>query len=176
MRIDKDANMKERIEFESPSSKWDINNIELTDGGDLFVYGPASQKKNDEYYAETGKKYDNFQFMKISGGKIAFTTATKLDEFEKKLQAAPNMKKIDSYTGKDFEFGNMIFTSTGDIFLNGQEAESGPKGKGTKYGNIYLFQIGSDGNLKAQFGYKMQESGKEAESVATINSEFENPD
>jgi hypothetical protein len=175
IRIDKDANIKDRIEFESPSSKWDINNIELTDGGDLFIYGPASQKKNDDYYAEqTVKKYDNFQFMKISGGKIAFTSTVKLDEFEKKLQAAPNMKKIDSYTGKDFEFGNMIFTSTGDIFLNGQEVENNQKGK--KFGNIYLFQFGSDGSLKTQYGYKMQESGKEAESVATINSEFENPD
>ena len=177
IRIDKDANVKERIEFESPSSKWDINTIELTEGGDLFIYGPASQKKNDEYYAEiTGKKYDNFQFMKISGGKIAFTTTTKLDEFEKKMQTPPNMKKIDSYEGKDFEYGSMAFASTGDIFINGQEAESGPKGKGTKYGNIYLFQFGPDGVLKAQYGYKKVESGKESESAATLNSEFENPD
>jgi len=177
MRIDKDANVKERIEFESPSSKWIIKTIELTDNGDLFIYGPASQKKNDDYYEEQYRpKLDNFQFMKISGGKIAFTTTTKIDEFEKKMQTPPNMKKIDSYDGKDFEYGSMVFASTGDIFINGQEAESGPKGNGTKYGNIYLFQFGPDGILKAQYGYKKVESGKESESIATINSEFENPD
>jgi hypothetical protein len=176
IRVDKDANVKERIEFESPSSKWDINNIELSAEGDLYVYGPASQKNNDDYFAEQyNPKYDNFQFMKISGGKIAFNTSTKLKEFEKNLKFAPNMKKIDSYTGKNFEINSFIKSASGDIFINGQEMEGGgtaPK----KYGNLHLLQFSTDGKLKAQYGYKLQETSKEAEANASVNSVFENPD
>jgi len=49
-RVDKDANLKERIEFESPSSRWNICNINLQENGDIYIYGEASKEKNDKYY------------------------------------------------------------------------------------------------------------------------------
>jgi hypothetical protein len=177
MLIDKDANVKERIEFESPSSKWDIHTIETTPAGELLIYGPASQKKNDAYFAEQYyPKYDNLQFMKIADGKVAFITATKIEDFAKKMQMPPDMKKIDSYECKDLEFGAVVFTSSGDILINGQQAEKGSKGNEVKYGDIYLFQFGADGNLKAQYGYKLAETNKDATSQPTLDAEFENPD
>jgi hypothetical protein len=174
--IDKDANVKERIEFESPSSKWDINTIEISPEGDLYFYGPASQKKNDAYFAEQyTPKYDNLQLMKISGGQVAFITTTKIEDFAKKMQIPSNVKKVDSYECKDFEFSSIVYASSGDILINGQQAEKGSKGE-VKYGNIYIFQFGADGNLKAQYGYQLAETNKDATSQPTLHVEFENPD
>jgi hypothetical protein len=171
IRIDKDANIKERIEFESPSSRWDIANIEMTAEGDLYLYGPAAQKNNEDYFVDQyNPKYDNFQLMKISGGKIAYNASTKLDEFESKMKIASNMKKIDSYSGKDFQISSFSMSPSGDIFISGQEFAGG------KYGNLHLFQFGPDGILKAQYGYKLQETGKEAEANACSNTLLDNPD
>jgi len=172
IRVDKEAKVIDRIEFESPSSKWEINNIEITPEGDLIVYGEASQKSNDKYYMQQVgvTKFDNFQLMKISGGKVAFITSTSIEEFAGKLQIPANMKKVDSYDGRKFDIGSITTCSTGDLLISGQENNGGT------FGNISLFQFGSDGKLKAQYGYKLEETGKEAQSMQTIHVEFENPD
>jgi hypothetical protein len=171
IRIDKDANIKERIDFESPSSRWDIDTVEMTESGDLLLYGPASQKNNDDYFVEQyNPKYDNFQFMKISGGKITNIASTKFEDFEKKMQTPAGMKKVDPYEGKNFKLNSIATATNGDIFIGGQVYEGG------KYGNLHLFQFSPDGSLKAQYGYKLQETGKEAEANACLNTIFENPD
>ena len=172
LRIDSDANLKERIEFESPSSLWKINNIELLPNGDIYIFGQASMAKNSKYYKQLANdtKFDNFQLMKISNGKLDFLTTTSIEEFEKKLQLPPNMKKIKSYEGKKFKVGLMTISSSGDIFVSGQEKS------GNNYGNINLFHFDTKGKLKAQYGYKLVETSKEATSGPTIHAEFENPD
>lgn len=172
LRIDKNAIVKERIEFESPSSMWAINTVQLTEQGDLFVYGEALQKNNDKYYQQqtATSKFDNFQIMKISGGKMVFINSTSLPEFETKLQTPSNLKKINPYSGKRFDVGELTVLSSGDLIVSGQENDGG------KYGNISLFHFSSDGKLKAQYGYKLEETGKEAQSMQTNHFEFENTD
>ncbi len=172
VRIDKDANIKERIEFESPSSKWEISDIQLTEKGEIYVYGQAIQKNNDKYYMDqiNSKKFDNFQLMKISDGKIQYLTSTPLSEFAAKLQLPANMKKVDAYDGRKFEVGELTISSSGDIIITGQDNDNG------KYGDISLFHFGTDGKLKAQYAYKLMETGKEAQSMPTIHVEFENTD
>lgn len=171
-RVDKNANLIERIEFESPSSKWDINSGNLMPNGDIFIYGEAVSKKNDKYHCEqmNVSKYDNFQLMKVSGGKLAYITSTPVEEFTSRLKLPANVKKIEPYSGKKFEVGGLNITGSGDIIISGQNNDGG------KFGDIMLFHFGSDGRLKAQYGYKLEETGKEATSQGTLHVEFENPD
>jgi hypothetical protein len=169
-RVDKNANLLNRIEFESPSSKWDINSIDLKDNGDIYIFGEAIKKDNDKYHIQqqTNNKFDNFQLMKISNGKMDYITSTPLEEFSSKLQVPSSMKKFESYDGKKFDVGDLSLTSSGDIIISGQKNEGG------KFGDISLFHFGNDGKLKAQYGYKLAETGKEATSQGTLHVEFEN--
>ncbi len=172
VRVDKEANILDRFKFESPSSFWNITDINLTDDGTVYLYGEASSEKKDKYYDKllTTSKFNNFQLMKVKDGKMDYITSTSMDEFASKLKLPGNMKKVDSYEGKKFEVGPMTLASNGDVFISGQEKD------GDKYGNINLFQFDAKGNLKAQYGYKLEETGKEATSQSTIHIEFENPD
>lgn len=169
VRIDKQANVIERFSFESPSSYWKINDIVMY-GEDIYLYGQASMEKNDKHYDKCGvvTKFDNFQLMKVKGGKMEYITSTNMGEFASKLQLPPDVKKVGSYEGKDFEVGPITITSTGDLFISGQEKD------GATYGNINLFQFGPDGKLRAQYGYKLKETSKEATSQTTQHVEFEN--
>ena len=170
-RVDKDANLKERIEFESPSSRWNIHNINLQENGDIYIYGEASKEKNDKYYVNLQTaKVDNFQLMKISNGKMEYITSTPVADFAKKLQLPANVKKVEPYTGKKSVIGELTVTSAGEILISSQENDEG------KFGNITLFHFGTDGKLKAQYGYKLAETNKDATSQPTLHVEFENPD
>lgn len=172
VRVDKAANVIDKVTFESPSSFWRVADITVADNGEVFVYGEASKAKNDKYFDKLGNtsKFDNFQVMKIKDGKVEYITSTGMDEFASKLKIPANMKKVDSYVGKKFEVGPLTMASNGDVFISGQEKDD----KG--YGNINLFQFDAQGKLRAQYGYKLQETSKEALSKTTVHIEFENFD
>ena len=172
IRINKNTEVVERIKFESPSSRWEINDFVVAESGDVYVYGAASKAKNDKHFDKLASvwKFDNFQLLKISDSKVAYITSTGMDEFESKLQFPSNMKKVDSYEGKKFAVGPLTVTSAGDVFVSGQEANEG------KFGNINLFHFDKMGVLKAQYGYRLVETSKEATGGPTSHIEFENPD
>ncbi len=172
MRISKDAKVMEKFKFESPSSKWNINDFVMTPSGDVYLYGEAFMAKNDKHFDKVGNvsKFDNFQLMKVTDGKLAYITSTPIDEFKAKLQFPPNMKKADPYIGKKFEVGPLTVTKNGDVFVSGQNLEGG------KYGDITLFQFDSNGKLKAQYAYRLQETNPTAIGQTTTHVEFENPD
>ena len=108
--------------------------------------------------------------MKISNGKMEYITSTPVADFAKKLQVPANIKKVEPYTGKKFSIGELTVTSAGEILISGQETDAG------KFGNITLFHFGTDGKLKAQYGYKLAETNKDATTQPTLHVEFENPD
>lgn len=172
VRVDKEAQILERFKFDSPSSYWRVADITMNDNGEVYVYGEASKAKNDKHFDKltTTAKFDNFQLMKVKDGKMEYLTSTGMDEFASKLKIPANMKKVDSYVGKKFEVGPLTMAGNGDVFISGQEKDD----KG--YGNINLFQFDAQGKLKAQFGYKLQETGKEAVASSTTHIEFENFD
>jgi hypothetical protein len=171
VRFDKDAQVIDKVKFESPSSKWDINDFVLSEAGEVYISGPASKAKNEKYFDKLmTAKIDNFQLMKIANGAVEYITSTGMEEFESKLQFPSNMKKVNSYDGKKFAVGPLTISSSGDVFVSGQEHA------GEKFENINLFHFDAQGKLKSQYGYRLVETSKEALSAPTIHIEFENPD
>ena len=167
LRINKDADVQEKIAFESPSSKWDIYDFAETETGDVIAYGSAFKKKNDKAFNKLqSPKFDNFQIMKISKGKIDYVTSISFDEFKSKLKTPKRMKKIDSYEGNKFIVGHLVSAINGDIFISGQTKNE------DKYENISLFHFDSQGKLKAQYGYKLINKA----TNKTPHAEFNNVD
>jgi len=50
VKISPDAEIVEKIKFESPSSKWNINDITMLASGEVYLYGEASNEKNEKYF------------------------------------------------------------------------------------------------------------------------------
>jgi len=165
LRINKDADVQEKIAFKSPSSKWEINDFAETETGDVIVYGAAFKKKNDKAFNKLqNPKFDNFQIMRISKGKIEYVTSTSFDEFKSKQRMPKGMKKINSYEGKNFVVGNLVSAANGDIFISGQAKNE------DKYENIGLFHFDNQGKLKAQYGYKIINKGTKINPHVEFNN------
>ncbi len=161
-----DGKIDVNMNFTSGMSVWGINGI-VSIQGSYVIFGPS---KGDEKYfnqvmvagidPET-LKWDHFQIMKITNGATAWINAVSIDEFENKLQTPPSQKKSPAYKGKKFAFANVSYTTSGDIFIMGQNFSV--KDNIRKYEDPLMFQFDNGGRLKAQFGVHRDENNKYAE-------------
>lgn len=129
VRIGRDGMVKEKVSFAPKASIWKIDGFVEKDGG-VYFYGPAGKQlkdPEDAYYKMTDnpqaqeKGFASFQVAGIKSGKILFVNAPNLDEFEAKACKPDNQKKPVLYEGGKFNIGGIDITSSGDIFINGQE-------------------------------------------------------
>ena len=169
LKISRNAEVLEKIAFESPSSYWNIANMVLSAKGDLYIYGSAYKEKNDKHFDKLKDKnsFDNFQIMKISDGKVAFLTSTGLDEFENKMQIPPSQKKGDTYEGADFIFTNFSVLDNGDILIEGQSND---------HVSVNIFHLDKEGKLRAQYAADLEETGSDAKENMTDHACFPNVD
>ncbi len=103
-------------------------------------------------------KYTNIQIGKIAGGKFEFISSPDIEEFEKKQAKPADQKKFIAFDGKRFEINGINFSSSGDIFVSGQDFTNSKKGR--IYKGVYMFQFESNGNLKKNYGVKLDQSRK----------------
>jgi hypothetical protein len=103
-------------------------------------------------------KYTNIQIGKISNGKFDFLSSPDIEEFEKKQAKPADQKKFITFDGKKFEINGINFTSMGDIFISGQDFTNSKKGR--IYKGVYMFQFEANGNLKRNYGVKLDQSNK----------------
>ena len=101
-------------------------------------------------------KYTNFQIGKISHGKFDFLSAPSIDDFEKLKEKPANQRKYVEFDGKSFVINGISFSSTGDIFVNGQDFKK-VKNK-RSYKGVYMFHFGSTGELKRNYGVFLDQS------------------
>lgn len=156
-----------KVSFSSGMSVWGVNAM-VNIQGSVVIFGPS--KGDEKYFNQVmtagidpeSLKWDHFQIMKISGGKVAWTNAISIDEFENKLQTPPSQKKSPAYKGKKFAFANVAYTTSGDIFIMGQNFSLN-QDKVRKYEDPLMFQFDNGGRLKAQFGVHRDENNKFAE-------------
>lgn len=161
------ASVVKSIPFKSLNSYWQINAI-VSQGEDLYIYGPAENKKNTKHAnLVAGGKFSQFCMAKVSGDKMAWIENTSLDQFATKLQGPPGQKKTPEYTGKKFALGTFFITKSGDILINGQNLKV--KDDGTVYKDIFAFHFGSNGKLKAQYGLDILETNKYAKATPTTS-------
>jgi len=171
MRISPQGEVKETINFTSKVTDWMVMDV-YAKGDDIYIYGPGVAKNVDKKWqtakgptishpgrgagaVATDKKYENFQLVRIRGGKADFVSAPNLDDFEAKTQKPPAQKKPTIYRGKRFEVRGLDIGSNGDIFINGQNFVYGGL-----YKDMLMFHFTKDGELKACYGLEStQKSG-----------------
>jgi hypothetical protein len=103
-------------------------------------------------------KYTNIQIGKITNSKFDFLSSPDIEEFEKKQAKPAGQKKFITFDGKKFEINGINFSSTGDIFISGQDFTNSKKGR--IYKGVYMFQFEANGNLKRNYGVKLDQSAK----------------
>jgi len=131
-RINAANELKQRINFKPEYNLWGIQEI-VSAGNELYFIGPA--KKDNNYFNEIfppsmdedtrsatieTMKWQAFQVMKVSDGKVDYLKATSIDEFDAKLKTPPSQKKSPSYDGKKFAMVNFVKANNGDILIMGQ--------------------------------------------------------
>jgi hypothetical protein len=178
-RLSPSNELKQRIAFKPDYNLWGIQDV-VTAGEEVYLIGPA--KKDDKYlnqiFAPTlddearaalieGMKWEAFQLMRITGGKVDYLKATSIDEFDAKLQTPPSQKKSPSYSGKKFAMVNFVRANNGDVLVMGQNFTK-PKDGPRKYTDPVMFHFSNDGTLKAQYGIRRDENNKYAEVAPAI--------
>lgn len=103
-------------------------------------------------------KYTNVQVGKITNGKFDFLTAPNIDDFEAKQAKPVGQKKFIKFDGKKFVINGIEVASSGDVFINGQDFSTSKKGR--IYKGVYMFQFDANGNLKQNYGVKLDQSSK----------------
>ncbi len=128
-------------------------------------------------------KYTDFQIGKITDGKFDFIISTSIEEFEKKQAKPIDQKKFVVFDGKKFVVNGISFTSSGDIFISGQDFIKKDDKKIFK--GIYMFQFEPTGNLKKNYGVFVDQNKKKgffsgskltSDMVIAKNSIFESAD
>ena len=87
-----------------------------------------------------------------------FISSPDIEEFEKKQAKPADQKKFITFDGKKFEINGINITSSGDIFVSGQDFTNSKKGR--IYKGVYMFQFEANGNLKKNYGVKLDQSKK----------------
>lgn len=170
VRVSDQCEIKERFNFTSPSSFWNIHEM-IYSGNTVFLYGPALAGK-DKYFNEGAKpgvnlggfgsgevKYKAVQLMKIVDGKMVYLTETTLDEFQSKQKFPPNQKKTPDYSGREFSIRSYEFASNGDLIVIGQNYDKNREGGISKFEDILGFHFDGNGKLRAQYGLDTKEKG-----------------
>lgn len=169
-----------KVSFTSGMSVWGVNAM-VNIQGSIVIFGPS--KGDEKYFNQVMTagldpetlKWDHFQIMKITNGQTAWINSVSIDEFENKLQTPPTQKKSPAYKGKKFAFANVSYTTSGDIFIMGQNFSLN-QDKVRKYEDPLMFQFDNTGRLKAQYGVHRDENNKYAEMAPCAMSLIETND
>ena len=132
-------------------------------GGLSMLKGTAdlgiTQDKIDDLMDEL--KYTNFQLGKITNGKFDFLSSPSIDDFDSKKAKPADQKKYVDFDGKRFVINGISFSTSGDLFVNGQDFKkiNSGKAKGQRsYKGVYMFQFDQTGNLKRNYGVFLDQS------------------
>lgn len=162
VRIGRDGAVKEKVSFVPKAEMWKIDGFVEKDGG-VYFYGPSGKlmkEPEDAYYKMTDnpqameKGFSSFQIAGIKNGKALFVNAPGLEEFEAKAAKPDNQKKNVLYEGGKLNIGGIDITSSGDIFINGQEYSYDAVGtyRGFRYKDFMMLHFNSKGELVKCYG------------------------
>lgn len=169
VRVSKDAELMEKIPFESKGGLWVVQNAVLNNNNEVILYGAAVEKKKDKYFNMAGgvaqSSFDNIQIMKIANGAVGYLTSVNLRDLATKIKKPGNQKKADSYAGTNFQMSSICTqTTSGDFIFSGQTAD---------HAALHLFHFGPNGEFKGQYVVAVENQVKEQPLDYTI---FETPD
>ncbi len=168
LRLGADTKIIHRQSFVSNANYWNLDEMILDQNtNDMYLFGPAV----DDLGKYSKGKFKSIQLAKINNkGEKEFLTETELEEISKKLKTPPTQKSAPEYEGKKFEFSTYKVSSTGDLFVSGQNYKIDQAGndKGSKnFKDIMGFHFDSKGLLKSQYGIDTKENGNAAQNFGT---------
>jgi hypothetical protein len=178
LHYDIKGNLKNKLEFKSPSTNLLINSANVKKGEVIFL---GLSTKSKDYYEEIFKDYapivnpnftesenaqmmrydraaagdmDFFHLLKFNGNKMVFASTASVDDFKSKKKFAPGEKSGKVYNGKKFFVQNFEVTPANEYLVAGQLTSRVNIGNGTyvpAYGDVICFHFDSNGALKAQY-------------------------
>jgi hypothetical protein len=112
-------------------------------------------------------KYTNFQVAALKNGKQVFISSPTIDDINAKIVVPTGQKKEIEFDGKRFVTTNLQVTSSGDIFICGQDYKmsSGVKvlgmggDKHRMYQGMFMLQFDAQGQYKRNYGLKLDHKG-----------------
>ncbi|MCB0402920.1 MAG: hypothetical protein KDD41_12605 [Flavobacteriales bacterium] len=176
VRVDGAGNIVENYKFNTKCNEWAIFDAYYV-GDDVYLYGAGNINKPEKNYTKApfcitadvmpgvgtpeqrmgqleNLKYGYLQVTKLSGGKAEFVTATSIDDINAKGIKPAGQKKLREFDGKKFILNGVTVTSTGDLFISGQDFKYDNVGevKGRVYKDLLMFQFDSKGEFKRYYG------------------------
>ncbi len=145
LRYAPDGNLKDKVNFKSPSPAMLI--MAVCEGDNSVFFCGTSTKKDDAYnrvFAEyaggisnpcyengenrqdekwagkANQRMTNFHLLKFTGNQLDFASTDPIESFEDKLKTAPGEKHPDAYEGKKFSVENFTVTSDDEYLVAGQ--------------------------------------------------------
>lgn len=170
IRVSKDAEIIDNVNFESKGGPWKITSINLTNNDEVYIYGQANAEKKDkepQKVYQTLDEFDNLQVMKISGHKVDYLTSVSLEEANKLLQKPANQKKSRTFEeDNNYLIASPTITSDGSLLIAGAPKENEA---------LHYFHFDSKGNFRAQYVVNIEDP-KKTTLVGLMQFLFENND
>ncbi|HMP98152.1 MAG TPA: hypothetical protein PKC24_00135 [Cyclobacteriaceae bacterium] len=184
IKVDPNGKVKERFNFNTKANLWVIFDM-VPVGDDIYLYGMGSIDSPDKKYTRQpyalttdvftasfdyamrdgqieNQKYQHLQVVKISGGKAEFVSATSIADINAAGAKPDSQKKLKDFSGKQFVLNGFNVTSSGDIFISGQDFTLDAVGqvRGRVYKDMFMFHLDNTGNFKRYYG--VQSTAKSA--------------
>lgn len=131
--VDKSGKIKKRIDLETPSAAWWIEDVVKFDNGEIIAFGPSKDDKYINTLKPTNSpatfrtttnetKWKVFQVLKLNQDlEVAYIKATDLDLFKNNLVIPPAQKQKPYYIGKRFDKRQLMMTPAGELLISGQK-------------------------------------------------------
>jgi hypothetical protein len=173
LHYDMTGQLKNKVEFVSPSSNLLVNSIDVKNG-EVYLVGLSTKSKEAyqesfadysiiespgfqgegnnqfaKYNSRAAREMDNFHLLKFSGNKMIFATTAPIDEFKAKKKTAPGDKGGKIYKGSKFNVMSFKVTPSNEFLIAGQLMSRNTIGK--VYGDLVCFHFDAQGKLRAQY-------------------------
>jgi hypothetical protein len=131
--VDQTGKLKKRIDLETPSSAWWIEDVVKFDNGEIVAYGPSKDGKYINTLKPTNSpatfrttanetKWKVFQVLKLNKDlEPVYLKATDLDLFKSSLVVPPSQRQKPYYIGKRFDKRQLMMTPAGELLISGQK-------------------------------------------------------
>lgn len=191
LRYSAKGELKNKVNFKSPSSNMLITNVKEVNGSVFFCgtstksndsfdevfddyvaairnpcYKTAENYRDEKWMKKADDKMDNFHMLKFTGSQLIFASTTPVSDFKSKFKTAPADKGADPYKGKNFLVNSFYVTANEEYLVAGQLLSKVNLGLGNpvkSYEDIICFYFDKAGQLKTQFGTQKMNTEKKSE-------------
>ncbi len=142
-------------------------------------YSTGANKQMDKYERKVyGHKFDNFHLLRLSKGKVVFSSSTPVKDLKNKVINPSSQKKSHPYEGEKISIQNIVVTPSGEYLVAGQlkDKKVTKDGYEYKYYDYVCLHFDKNGNLKAQYAVEKSFNDSKSEGYPSQLSFVISPD